>query len=153
MKSLTEEKYVFYRLCAGDIQECTKTLALLDESTSDVMRLALIKASIISYARPFSGNESRYRVKGKWRLDGQYVPARYTSEHNKAIEYRDKLIAHSDIPHRNPQLLRAGEHFAIGHDAPLQEEYFEFSKILSAMSAELLKELWSLIIRYEKESL
>ncbi|MBN25492.1 MAG: hypothetical protein CL578_10630 [Alteromonadaceae bacterium] len=151
MDSLAEERYVFYRLCAGDIQECVKSLEMLSDAVSDRMRVVLVKASIVSYARPFSGNESRYRNKGKWRLDKIYVPNEFCEVHEQTIEYRDKLIAHSDIPHRSPELLRGGPHFAIGHNAPLDEEYIEFSKVLYPASAALLKELWDLIISYEKE--
>ena len=32
MNSLAEERYVFFRLCAGDIQECVKSLEMLGDS-------------------------------------------------------------------------------------------------------------------------
>lgn len=151
MDSLAEEKYVFYRLCAGDIQECVKSLEMLSDTVSDRMRVMLVKASIVSYARPFSGNEPQDKSRGKWRLDKKYVPNEFFDVHEQAIEYRNKLIAHSDIPHRSPELLRGGSHFAIGHNAPLDEEYIKFSTMLYPASAALLKVLGNLIISYEKE--
>lgn len=152
MNSLAEERYIFYRLCAGDIQECVKSLEMLSDAVSVRMRVVLVKASIVSYARPFSGNEPLYR-KGRWRLDKKYVPNEFCHVHEQAIEYRNKLIAHSDIPHRSPELLMSGSHFAIGHNAPFDDEYVEFSKLLHPASAALLEVLWDLITKYEKECL
>jgi hypothetical protein len=153
MDNLTEERYVFFRFCAGDIQECKKTLALLDDATNDLIRLALIKSAIISYARPFSGNQPQYREAGKWRLDASFVPLAHIETHRRAIEYRNKLIAHTDIPHRKPQLLNAGLDWAIGHDAPSYDDYFEFSAALNALSLELFNVLCAKIKNYERESL
>lgn len=152
MKSLTEEKYVFYRICTGDIQECVKTLEMLEHATSESMRVALIKASIVSYARPFSGNQSVYKHENKkLRLDKKYIPKNFIETHDRAIELRDKLIAHSDIPYRNPELLKSTSHFAIGYNMPLNDAYMEFSKALYTASTALLKNLWDLTINYEKE--
>ena len=150
MNSLAEERYVFFRLCAGDIQECVKSLEMLGDAVSDRMRVVLVKASIVSYARPFSGNKSQYKEQS-WRLDQNYVPNEFCQVHEQAIEYRNKLIAHSDIPHRRPELLRKGPHLAIGHNAPFDDEYLEFSKLLSPASTALLEVLWDLIISNENE--
>lgn len=110
----------------------------------------LVKVAIVSYARPFSGNESCFRDKGKCRLDKKYVPNEFLEVHKQAIEYRDKMIAHNDVPYRRPEFLR-GTHVAIGHNTPMDEEYIEFSKVLYPASAEFLKGLWDLIISYEKK--
>lgn len=150
MNSLAEERYVFFRLCAGDIQECVKSLEMLGDAVSDRMRVVLVKASIVSYARPFSSNKPLYREQS-WRLDKKYVPNEFCQVHEQAIEYRNKLIAHSDIPHRSPELLRSESHFAIGHNAPFDDEYVEFSKLLYPASAALLEVLWDLIISNQKE--
>ncbi len=153
MNNLIEERYVFYRFCARDVQESVNTLALLDDAPNDLMRLALIKSAIISYARPFSGNQPQFRESGKWRLDSSFVPSAHTETHRKAIEYRDKLIAHSDIPHRKPQLLNGGLDWAIGLEVPSYNDYSEFSDALRILSIELFEVLCIKIKDYERESL
>ena len=127
-------------------------LSLVDQVDVELVKFSLIKSSLIAYARPFSGNESVFRAKRKWKLPDSLIPECMLKQHSKAIEYRDKVIAHTDITYRNPKLF-PGHHFAICHDAPGFNELFEFSKDLSELSFQVLERLWVEIKKYEREFL
>jgi hypothetical protein len=148
MDTIKEETYVFWRGCARDFQDCKDTLALLGEATNESMRLALIKYATIAYARPFSSNNAEYK-KQAWKLDIEKVPEEYMSTHFKALYYRDKVIAHSDIRDTNPVLLKSDKHHGIGRNGPDYDEYFVFSEKLSVMSLSLFDILCADIKKYE----
>lgn len=148
MNTLDEERYVFFLFSAGDLQECKKTLSLLCEATNDLMCSVIIKSAIISYARPFSGNESKFRTSGKWKLDEKDIPQKYVDVHTKAIEYRNKLIAHTDLPYKNPELLKAAVGYVIGHSGPGHRDFMKFSEPLLETCTAVLDQLWEEIYAY-----
>lgn len=153
MKTEDEERYVFFRFCISDLQECRDTLDLLIEVENDALRLAVIKSAIVSYARPFSGNEGKYRSKGKWRLDKNLVPLNYGAIHTKAMEYRDRFVAHSDIPYRAPELLKAPRGYAIGSNRPELHELIDLSKPLRETCVEIIRALWVEVRKYDEKPL
>lgn len=155
MDNETEERYVFWRFSTSDIDECVKTLELLDSTSCNKTRLALIKASIIAYGRPFSANESVYKIRKNknepWRLDASLIPNELKETHELILTYRNKIVAHSDIPHRDPKLGKFGKHFVISSTGIHYEQYLELVSPFKGLASELLKRLWASIKEYESK--
>lgn len=103
MESELEERYVFWRLAHADFQECFDFLNLVEAVDHKKAKLALVKAAIIAYGRPFSGNASLFREQ-KWKVNKDWVPDKLT--HELVLGWRDSLVAHTDIPFRQPILSR-----------------------------------------------
>jgi hypothetical protein len=56
----------------------------------------------VSYARPFSGN--RGHAGARHSLPETTVPRAYLSLHRELIALRNNLLAHTDLPRRNPRV-------------------------------------------------
>ena len=144
MKDETQEQYIFFRFAIQDFYECAETLELLESSDNNEVKLALFKAAVVAYARPFSGNQAVHK-KQNWRLDENWVTD--LKVHEVAIEYRSKLFAHSDISYRVPHLAKIGNRFPISMRGTYFEKYME----LVAPLAKLSKKMISVLIDKTKE--
>lgn len=149
MMDITQERYVFFRFAIQDFYECAETLELLKSAESNKVKMALFKAAVIAYARPFSGNKATFKndnwrlLKGEWDID--------TITHDLALEYRSKLFAHSDIPYRSPKLGKIGNRFPISMRANYFEKYMELVDPLLLQSKQMITALVKKTKFYESE--
>jgi len=146
MKDETQERYVFFRFAIQDFYECAETLELLENSDSNEVKMALFKAAVVAYARPFSGNKAVHK-KHNWRLDENWITDQET--HNLTTEYRSKLFAHSDIPYRSPNLAKIGNHFPISMRGTYFEQYMELVEPLARLSKQMISVLIDKTKEYE----
>ena len=106
MKDACEEKYVFYNLAKEDLNEAAGCLDAIKQYKRGLTSTTMVKNAIIAYSRPFMEckgiNNKIHRLKIK------VVPKDYRTLHKKVLQYRNRIIAHTDLVFRNPKLVKYG---------------------------------------------
>ncbi len=121
MKDACEEKYVFYNLAKEDLNEAAGCLDAIKQYKRGLTSTTMVKNAIIAYSRPFMEckgiNNKIHRLKIK------VVPKDYRTLHKKVLQYRNRIIAHTDLVFRNPKLVkygmmmkREGDYLSLGSD-------------------------------------
>lgn len=124
-----ERQFVRVYISGKDFEQCVEYAAFAEAATEETVRRGLITASIISYARPFSANESHEKAIPKPPVS---VDKHLTSEelllHNRLCNIRNQAVAHSDFG-MNP--ARLVEVIGRGHlvSSRLYDPMVEFSNI------------------------
>lgn len=95
----------FYFLCSSDFEQVITTFELLKTCVDSQLRYRLFVFIIISYARPFTQNRGNVKSHS---LKKTIVPTVYRKLHDEVIEYRDRVVAHTDVDFRNPHLGEIG---------------------------------------------
>jgi hypothetical protein len=149
MKDEIQEEYVFYRLSHSDFEECCAVLDLLPKVEDNKVILALIKYTIVSYYRPFSGSNPVHRQR-KWKLPESLITDLRT--HRKVEEFRLHLVAHTDLEYKRPHLSKIGEIFPISFKGVYFEDYVNISKPLRTLSHDMAIVMSNEIQKYEKEN-
>jgi hypothetical protein len=106
MKDECEEKYVFYNLATADLDEAAGCLDAIKKYKRGLTRTTMVKNAIIAYSRPFmecKGTNNKIH-----RLKIKVVPKEYRTLHKKVLQYRNRIIAHTDLVFRNPKLVKYG---------------------------------------------
>ena len=107
MKEACEEKYVFHDFAAADLDEASGCLEAMKRHKRGLTSTTMVKYATIAYSRPFS--ECRgIDNKKKHLLSIEVVPKDYRTLHKKVLEYRNRIIAHTDLNSRNPKLVKCG---------------------------------------------
>lgn len=150
MKNLIQEKYVFWRFAIQDFHECSDTLALMQHTNNNGIKMALFKAAVIAYCRPFSGNEASFKDQ-KWKIDENWVHDK--DLHQRMKDLRSKLFAHSDIPFRGPTLGKIGEINSISMKGFYFETAMDFVQPLDCLSKSMLARLIDETTKYEQKDL
>lgn len=91
-----------------DFRETQEFLKCLKDEKKISVRYALLTAAIVSYARPFSGNEKEKRPNstGKLHLDpAQILDSIQLALHHEIIHLRNKLVAHAEYAASPVRLL------------------------------------------------
>jgi hypothetical protein len=98
-------EYRRLRLFSIDMDGVRHGLRLLRRYRRDDIRFVLIRDVVITYARPFVGSKSPNG--GKYFLATRFVPPAYQRLHDKLLDVRNTLFAHTDLTTHRPQLLRS----------------------------------------------
>ena len=98
MDNKTEEEYVFHRMVHGDLQYALKLVELSENQIENEIKYSIQRDALVTYARPFYFCHGKY---GKYKLTPN---PNVSKEHKEILTWRDKIIAHSDIDIRDPQL-------------------------------------------------
>src|SRR5690348_6747188 len=104
MKNIIEEKYTFYRLCHIDFTEAINSLKMLSKYEHPYIKFVLLRDIIISYARPYSKTKGVFTPEHRLKAKG-LVPRQLKSLHQTLLGLRNKIIAHTDLIARNPQVV------------------------------------------------
>ncbi len=80
-----------------DMQHCLKFTSAWNASLGDVLQRTLITAAVISYTRPFSGNEEHPRATGNPLFSTNDLTQEEHQLHERLRQVRDQAIAHSDF--------------------------------------------------------
>ena len=96
------EHYYFYRLYSIDLDSVKNCLKILKRYSRKDVRYSLIRDIVVSYARPFSGNQGK--LLSKHRLPKKLVPKQYRQLHKELIDARNELFAHTDYKYRRPKV-------------------------------------------------
>jgi hypothetical protein len=100
------------------------------------LRDCLFRDMIISYARPFSGNRAP-GIKNHRLKDGR-VPVPHRTLHRELISLRNQLIAHTDLPRRNPRVKSPwGSVKHVSYDGPKYEDLYSRLGSIEALFTEM----------------
>jgi len=103
MKDHIEERYIFYWLAMVDMDRVLKCISYIESLEDDFLKDAMVRDAVVSYMRPFSGNEGIHQRKGL-KVPTSSIPANLKSQHTEIETYRQKLFAHMDISFQSPKL-------------------------------------------------
>jgi hypothetical protein len=96
------EHYYFYKLYSVDFDSVKNCFKILKRYRRKDVRFSLIRDIVVSYARPFSGNQGE--LLSKHRLRKKVVPKEYHPLHKELIDARNQLFAHTDYTYRKPKV-------------------------------------------------
>ena len=121
MNNKHEEEYVFYNLAIADFYEASGCLDAIKQYERGLTRTTMVKNAIIAYSRPFTKCNGKHTKKHCLKIE--IVPKHYRSLHKKILQYRDKIIAHTDLDFRNPKLdkyvimiKKEGDYLVLGNE-------------------------------------
>jgi len=103
---IAAENYCFYRLYVIDLDSVKHTLRTLKRYKRNDVRYSLLRDIIVGYIRPFSGN--RGRLIRKHSLSMKDVPPEVRVLHQKMLDSRMQLLAHTDYTVHNPGFYNFG---------------------------------------------
>ena len=133
----------------ANFEECCRSLELLSDDQSNAVKLSIVKVAIVTYYRPFSGSNPIHRA-CKWKIDEAWIND--SSTHEKAKEFRDHLIAHTDLEHSSPHLAKIDELYPISFKGFYFEDYMKLVEPLHNLAKDLCNVLKSKIKSYEQEN-
>ncbi|MBL8756739.1 MAG: hypothetical protein JNK15_25810 [Planctomycetes bacterium] len=100
------EHYLFLRLYGIDFDRARDALTQVDRTDVLHLREAMLRDAIVSYCRPFSGNQG---AKGRHRLRADDCVLKSERPlHDELIGLRDQLFAHSDLTYHDPKAMSVG---------------------------------------------
>lgn len=147
MNNELQERYVFWRMATQDLHECYDTLDLISKTEINKIKMSLFKSAVVAYCRPFSGNEAKFK-KQKWKLDEALVDN--LDLHNRLLELRSRLFAHSDVIFREPNLCYIGGAYGITMKGFHFKEAMGMVGEISILSKSIEKVLVKKIEEYER---
>lgn len=101
------KNYPLYRLWSIDIENALYVLGYAsNEDLPKVIRYALLRDAVVSYSKPFVQFRSLPSLKKKG-----FVPKEYKQIHEKLLEFRNKVICHTDESFRSPKFMKYGTDF------------------------------------------
>lgn len=139
-QSLAVERYCFLRLCSIDFDEARNAVKLIRRYSRDDIRHCALKTAILAYARPFSSNKGR--LVPRHRLEPEIVPLEFRDLHEKVKGLRDQMVAHTDLPYRNPMIARWPKRgggfqfpmsFRAGELCDIEKQLVRFGKMVEAV--------------------
>ncbi len=107
MKDACEEKYIFYIFAIADMDEASGCLNAIKQHKRGLTSTTMVKNAIIAYSRPFTKCKGIDNIK-KYPLGIKVVPKNHRDLHKKVLDYRNRIIAHTDLDFRNPKLVKYG---------------------------------------------
>ena len=144
MKDICEEEYVFYNLATADFYEASGCLNTIKQYKRGLTSTTMVKNAIIAYSRPFMPcrgiHIQEHRLKSK-----KVVPKEYRSLHKKVLQYRNRIIAHTDLAFRNPKLVKYG--MMIKREG----DYLALGDEMQALIREVCSAVHNMVIEYGKK--
>lgn len=122
MKNACEEEFVFHNLAIADFHEASGCLNAIKQYKRGLTSTTMVKNAIIAYSRPFTNCRGIHTKKHCLKIK-KVVPKNYRTLHKKVLQYRDRIIAHTDLDFRHPKLgrygiiiKREGDYLALGNE-------------------------------------
>ncbi len=101
-----ENEWLFYATAAWNVDQAAHVAKTLLENPPDegvyaskLVWLSAYKYSIVSYCSPFMGFRTSERKKNEDGLSSGIVPHEFRDIHAQIKDYRDQILAHTDIRH------------------------------------------------------
>lgn len=105
----TDKEFNRYSIAVFDFEAALRFARAAEQHVANSVEYeALLFAAIVSYARPFSGNERSKRAAATSRLANDFVATKGDDRklHARCLQLRNQALAHSEHA-RNPTRLRA----------------------------------------------
>ncbi len=148
------EYYAFMRLADSDLDSALRSIKSLRRVKHPDSVSAIVRDSLVSYARPFTGNRGVVK-KRNLRLIESLVPDELKTSHEKVMNIRDQIVAHTDVSYRKPIVGefkgKSSKLYPISYKAFYYEDILKLPKILEPLIMMVGKNLWDEIQRYEQE--
>jgi len=90
-----QEDYIHLSVCINQLNHAWKTLNLVKNTKDNPLSGPAFCYGLIEYTRAYT--TSRGTIKRKRKLDPKWIPSEYLALHNRIIDARDKIHAHSDL--------------------------------------------------------
>lgn len=115
------EKYTNLELhrvavAARDITCAVESFSLMIEMKADQasdLYMSLLFGAVVSYCRPFTNNDGLGKSSKKW---SQFGDTNLTELHIELIDYRNNVVAHSDIKNNKLLIFPSGVNVQVGED-------------------------------------
>src|SRR4051794_30035659 len=88
-----EEKYVHFASGIDDLNYAWRVLREIKGASDSVLVGAAFQFALVAYARPYK--ESRGSLR-RYRLSTKFIPSEHRGLHQRILDARDKIHAHSD---------------------------------------------------------
>ena len=102
MRQRDDEQYYFYRLYSIDFDTTRHALRVLKRYRRQDVRVCILRDTVVSYARPFSGN--RVEKTRNHQLRRKFVPAEFRALHEELLRLRCEQLAHTDRTYYKPKV-------------------------------------------------
>ena len=90
-----EEQYVHFVSCTDSLNSAWRILHEIKQLPENSLSGTAFKFAIIEYAKPY--RTSYGSVQPRYKLPDTYVPAARHDLHERLLNTRDKILAHSDL--------------------------------------------------------
>jgi hypothetical protein len=97
-----EKHYVHFVSSTDDLNEAWRILSEIKRSPGNSLAPAAFRYALIAYARPYL--ESQVDHNQRYKLDKTFVPLAYKDLHQRLIDARNHIHAHSDLTVREAKL-------------------------------------------------
>ena len=149
MKDACKEKYIFYNFAIIDLDDAFGCLDAIKQykhglTSTAMVSTAIVKYAIIAYLRPFTLCKGIDNKK-KRPLSIEDVPEKHRNLHSKLLDYRDCIIAHTDLDFRNPKLVKHGM------TMKREEDYLALVGEMQLLIREVRSAVHNMIIEYGKK--
>jgi hypothetical protein len=108
----TEQEFNRYSIAAFDFDAALRFAGAAQRHPENLVEYeALFVRAIVSYVRPFSGNEKSPRAEATSKLPGSFIESLSGTErelHEQCVSLRNQALAHSEHS-KNPTRLRRSE--------------------------------------------
>ncbi|MFY9820895.1 MAG: hypothetical protein WAM82_05900 [Thermoanaerobaculia bacterium] len=96
-----EEKYVHFASSIVDLNYAWRILREIKGASDSVLVGAAFQFALVAYSRPYK--ESRGSLR-RYRLGTKFIPIEHRGLHQRILDARDKIHAHSDLTVKEAQL-------------------------------------------------
>ena len=93
-QELQREQYIHFESSIEDLNSAWRLLKAIKETPDNPLTGAAFQLAVVVYSRPY--NKSMGHVRDH-KLDQTHVPNEHLELHNRLIQVRNQIIAHSDL--------------------------------------------------------
>jgi len=97
-----EEEYVHFASCMDDFNYAWQILREIKVARDSVLVGAAFQFALVAYARPYKA--SRGDLKKCYKLGEEFIPLEHRGLHQRILNARDQIHAHSDLTVKEAQL-------------------------------------------------
>jgi hypothetical protein len=96
-----EEKYVHFVSSIDDLNYAWRILREIKGARGSVLVGAAFQFALVAYARPYKESQGSLR---RYKLGTKFIPLEHRGLHQRILDARDKIQAHSDLTVKEAQL-------------------------------------------------
>lgn len=97
-----KEEYIHFKSSIEDLNNAWRILKEIKRSDENPLIGPAFQLALIEYSKPYKGSYVSENERNK--LDEKYVPDEHLQLHNRIVDARDQIHAHSDLTVREAKL-------------------------------------------------